>query len=189
MRPAPAGRAAPVWMGKTASAASAHLAPCLRCACPPATPVLRSPAITASAMTRQEGEALSHLMTQPPPPPALSLRPLAGPDCLPLQVPLCVRSWLEWPPVQPESHSRCLRVSTLRGWWHLHQQWNGLPLHLSPWHAGCVPPRFPPRLSCLPLPSSFFLLSAPLSSSCMFALLSCSFFPLQPGRWGSRWGR
>lgn len=58
-----------MWMGKTASAASAHLAPCLPCACPPATPVPRSPAITASAMTRQEGEALSHLMTQPPPPP------------------------------------------------------------------------------------------------------------------------
>lgn len=50
-------------MGKTASVASAHLAPCPPCACPQAIPVPKNPAVTVSAMMRPEGETSSHLLS------------------------------------------------------------------------------------------------------------------------------
>lgn len=58
VRPARAEREAPAWMGKTASAASAHLAPCPHCAYPQAIPVPKNPAVMASAMMRPEGSAV-----------------------------------------------------------------------------------------------------------------------------------
>lgn len=46
-------------MGKTASAASAHLAPCLHSASPRAIPVPKNPAFMVSAEMRLEGSAVS----------------------------------------------------------------------------------------------------------------------------------
>lgn len=57
VRPARAVMEAPVWMGKMASAASAHLAPCPRSAFPRAIPVPKNPAVTVSATMRPEGSA------------------------------------------------------------------------------------------------------------------------------------
>lgn len=68
-------------MGKTASAASAHLAPCPHCAFPRAIPVPKNPAVTVSATMHLEGEVSPQPLTPDP-------CPRASPDCLPLQVPL-----------------------------------------------------------------------------------------------------
>lgn len=59
VHPARAAREAPAWMGKTASAASAHLAPCPHCAFPRAIPVPKNPAVTVSATMHLEGSAVS----------------------------------------------------------------------------------------------------------------------------------
>ena len=52
-------------MGKMASVASAHLAPCPLYACPQAIPVPKNPAVTVSALTRPEGETSSYLLSDP----------------------------------------------------------------------------------------------------------------------------
>lgn len=72
-------------MGKTASAASAHLAPCFHSASPRAIPVPKNPAVMVSAEMRLEGEASPQPLTTAPLPPP---HPHASPDCLPFQVPL-----------------------------------------------------------------------------------------------------
>lgn len=77
MRPARAAREAPAWTGRTVSTASAHLAPCPHSASPPAIPVPKNPAVTASATMHPEGEA--------------SPQPLI-PHCLPAHVPALTSS-------------------------------------------------------------------------------------------------
>lgn len=86
VHPARVETVAPVWMGKMASVVSVHLAPCLLSAYLRITPVPTSPAVTEFAMMHPAGEAPPQLLT------CLLLSPWspATPDCLLLQVPLCV---------------------------------------------------------------------------------------------------
>lgn len=55
VHPAHVERVAPVWMGKMASTASAHLAPCLHSAYLRITPVPTSPVVMESATMHQAG--------------------------------------------------------------------------------------------------------------------------------------
>lgn len=73
-----------MWMGKTAFTASACLALCPHSASPGAIHVPRSLAVTVSAMMHLEGEASPQRLVPVHPCPS------PGPDCLPLQLPLCV---------------------------------------------------------------------------------------------------
>lgn len=103
VHPARVERVAPVWMGKMASTASVHLAPCLHSAYLQTIPVPRSPVVMESAMMHQAGKALSQL-----PAPLLlfpatchtSLPPLPGSAvCVsPVGVALAAaRAWLQMP--------------------------------------------------------------------------------------------
>lgn len=58
VHPAHVERVAPVWMGKMASTASVHLAPCLHFAYLRTIPVPTSPVVMESAMMHQAGSAV-----------------------------------------------------------------------------------------------------------------------------------
>lgn len=103
VHPARVERVAPVWMGKMASTAFVHLAPCLHSAYLQTIPVPTSPVVMESAMMHQAGKALSQL-----PAPLLlfpatchtSLPPLPGSAvCVsPVGVALAAaRAWLQMP--------------------------------------------------------------------------------------------
>lgn len=90
-----------MWMGRMASTASVHLAPCLHSAYLRTIPVPTSPVVMESAMTHQAGKALSQLpLLLSPPTCHTSLPPPPGSAvCVsPVGVALdAARAWLQMP--------------------------------------------------------------------------------------------